>query len=175
MSNFNKSLAYTLRNEGGFGHDVTGPVNHGLLADDIAIYRNVNSESITEEDVKNITLDETSAIYKKLYWDKLDLDKIDDDSIATCIFDVAVNQGLKASSTYAQKCCTAFGFKNTIDGVMGPETIANINKCGRQLFITKFESIVESSYKSMALLNPEKFGKFLSGWTYRAKEMLSLI
>lgn len=175
MSDFGSALGFTLVNEGHFTHDVNSPVNYGLGISDVAKYRGRLESEITEDDIRNLQLDEVKAIYKEYYWDALKLDQIKDQGIATAIFDTGVNQGLDRSVRFAQATCVASGLDMVIDGYMGPLTISNINNIGRDLFINKFKTLVENRYQSLVKTNPDKYGKFLIGWLARAHRLSILV
>lgn len=175
MTNFDFAIAYTLQNEGGFGHDVNGPVNAGLLADSIASYRNVPVDQITESDVENLKLDEIQDIYKHLFWYKNNIDKINDISIATAIFDIGVNIGFKNSITLAQEAASTNGPSLEIDGIIGHHTIWTINSMTRNDFLPMFCQRVKNRYESIVNNNPEKYGKYLTGWRKRANRLMTLL
>jgi lysozyme family protein len=164
-----KSLPYVLTNEGGFSdeeNDAGGATNYGITHDDLAQFL---GHSVSTSDVKNMTLATATEIYKKLYWDVLDLDQIIDQNVATCIFDMGVNFGNSIAVKFSQQVCNV-----TVDGHLGPITIAAINKQSRENFIRSFENLCEHRYNNIVASRPSQM-VFYRGWMARAKRLLTLI
>ena len=71
--------------------------------------------------------------YRVNYWDAILGDQITEQTVATSIFDFAVNAGVKTSSCLAQMVVDA-----TSDGVIGPQSIAKINGFVQEHFLASF-------------------------------------
>lgn len=85
MTNFDNAFLFVVGQEGGYTAGVGDPggaTNYGI-----------SKRAYPSIDIKNLTLDEAKAIYKKDYWDRLSLDA-QPYSHALCLFDCAVNQGV---------------------------------------------------------------------------------
>lgn len=78
----------------------------------------ITKRSYPALDIKNLTLPQAKAIYKRDFWDKVRGDELPY-PIALVAFDGAVNAGLRASSRWLQAA-----LKVTVDGTIGPKTIA---------------------------------------------------
>lgn len=65
--------------------------NWGISAPVLASWR---GRAVTQSEMKSLTYDEALKIYKAWYWDAIDGDKINNDSVAFIIYDSAVNQGV---------------------------------------------------------------------------------
>lgn len=103
-----------LKNEGGYVNDPNDPggeTNFGIC-----------KRSYPNVDIKNLTKDGAKAIYKKDYWDKVNGDQINDQNLATSVFDFAVNAGVGTAIKQVQKMLNV-----TADGVLGPKTMAALN------------------------------------------------
>lgn len=146
--------------EGGYANhpnDKGGPTNMGIT---IATYRSVFGQTKTMADLKKLTDAQWHIVYKKLFWDKWQADKIEDQSIANLLVDWVWGSGPK-SIKLAQG---VLGVKQ--DGVVGPKTLAAVNgQDASTLFAklwrrrkTHFEGIVKAD-KSQAV--------FLTGWMNR--------
>jgi lysozyme family protein len=152
MADFNLAIPTVLRNEGGYvddPNDAGGETNFGISK---RTYPNV--------DIKNLTVEEASAIYKRDFWK---FDGIDDQAVATKLFDSYVNMGRTAISL-AQGVVNA-----TRDGVYGPSTEANINSTSPDGFLSMFRTVLTSHYHNIVLANPQDL-KFLDGWLRRAAQ-----
>lgn len=100
--------------------------------------------------------------YRKEFWDKIQGDLINYQSVANKIFDVAVNCGVKIASKYAQKTAIAITkFTITVDGIIGPKSLELINQCDPIEFLRTFRELVLKYYES--LNNPI----FIKGWKIR--------
>ena len=114
MADFNKAIEVILKNEGGYvnnPNDPGGETNFGIC-----------KKSYPKVDIKNLTKDGAKAIYKKDYWDKVNGDQINDQNLATSVFDFAVNAGTGTAIKQIQKTLNV-----TADGVLGPKTMAALN------------------------------------------------
>lgn len=182
MANIGSSINYVLKNETGSDnpdesgysnnpHDKGGPTAWGITQRALSIYR---ERPCSAEDVKNLTKAEAISIYKKNYWAPMDLDKINDQRVATCLFDVEVNRGEGTALVYAQYACNCYGAYLEIDGWIGPKTIAAINALSREDFITAFYEEVIEGYRDIVKAEPNQ-AIFLHGWENRAERLLTLI
>jgi len=92
MQNFEKSLALTLKYEGGFvdnPFDPGGATNMGITLATLSNYRGCTA---TKLDVKRLTQTEASAIYLKQYWEPLLAQQLPN-GVDMFMFDYAVNSG----------------------------------------------------------------------------------
>jgi lysozyme family protein len=91
--NFNDCLNRLLKDEGGYGNDPQdpgGPTNFGITLTD---YRKYIKSTGNATDVKNMTRDQASVIYKERYWNVLGCDNLPSGVDYTC-FDYGVNSGV---------------------------------------------------------------------------------
>jgi len=122
-TNFNECLELVLKHEGGFVNhpkDPGGATNRGVTQKVYDAYRKTRARPI--QSVKFISEDETKAIYKFQYWDRVQGDFLPR-GLDYAVFDFAVNSGVGRASKYLQACV---GVKQ--DGVIGAMTIAAIGK-----------------------------------------------
>ncbi len=92
MQNFEKSLALTLKYEGGFvdnPFDPGGATNMGITLATLSNYRGYTA---TKLDVKRLKQTEASAIYLKQYWEPLMAQQLPS-GVDMFMFDYAVNSG----------------------------------------------------------------------------------
>ena len=102
------------------------------------------------------------AFYKKEFWDKARLDEVVSQQVANEIFVAGVNMGMKKAVMLAQKlvCVPA-------DGVMGPKTLAAINKYDDAAFDEMYDVLETDYYDMIIASNPSK-RIFAKGWRNRA-------
>ena len=161
MSNFSKSLPYILKKEGGYVNDPDdrgGETYKGVAR---KIWPEWNGWKFV--DAKNWDKADSclESFYKENFWDKCKLDLIEDDEIATSIFDFAVNAGVKTSIMLAQK---AVGVDS--DGIIGEKTISAINECDSSDFLAAFALVKIARYISICKKNPSQ-KKYFYGWVCR--------
>jgi lysozyme family protein len=153
--NWNKAINLVLANEGGYINnpkDPGGETNFGI-----------SKRSYPSEDIKNMTKERATQIYKQNYWDKVKGDQLSN-KLDIAVFDCAVNSGVGTASKILQKVVGA-----TPDGVIGPKTLAaidaTVNVYSKFLFawVKNYFSIVNSKPTQMI---------FLNGWINRVLKIV---
>lgn len=95
MGDFEKALVFVLRVEGGYVNDTSDPggaTNNGVTQKTYDSWR--IEKGLPKQDVKLITMDEVTTIYKERYWLKAECNKmVWPYNLLT--FDFAVNAGVK--------------------------------------------------------------------------------
>lgn len=161
MSNFNESLQYVLKKEGGYVNDPND--NGGETYKGVA--RNVwpKWDGWRYVDVKDWAGADSciESFYRDNFWVPCKLDYIENNEIATSIFDFAVNTGVKTSVMLAQK---AVGVDH--DGVIGNKTISAINDADPYDFMAAFALVKIARYISICKRNPSQ-KKYFYGWVCR--------
>lgn len=169
-SNIDEALIFTLKNEGGYTNhpaDRGGPTNKGITLKRLEEY--LGRDDVTEEEVKNMSFETINIIYKKNYWDVLNLDQVLDQSIATALFDMGV---LFGPGTALKICQSVLGINQTAR--MNSETLEAINNTTDDKFIPLFADKIIERFNQIAANNPSQ-KVFLKGWTNRANRLHSLI
>jgi len=123
-------------------------------------------------DIKNLTLKQAKAIYKRDYWDKCGAEYMKTPDLKTLLFDIAVNHGNRRAKMMLQEALNLLNKNGTIykdlevDGIIGRKTKEAIR-------------LIKPHYLSMALIAKriEFFNKisdgstnenFYAGWLNRA-------
>jgi len=127
------------------------------------------------------------------YWKPLNLDGIDDQAIASKIFDMAVNMGASQAAVLAQRAVNfllAIGGAQapftggaqpppaeaglvpavthlTEDGVIGPKTLEQVNRFDPEQVLKTLRAFSEGHYRHIAAVNPAQAVN-LDGWLRRA-------
>jgi len=122
-TNFDRAFAEVIGLEGGYVHDPAdygGETNWGI-----------SKRSYPEIDIKNLTERGAKAIYLRDYWNRMRLSEVDDYDIAMEVFEQGVNLGRNRAVTNLQKSINLVSDDDVeVDGVIGPETLAAVNKIG---------------------------------------------
>jgi lysozyme family protein len=117
--------------------------------------------------MRNLSEGNAIQIYKSMYWDAMQGDKIKQYAIAAIIFDQAINRGVSAAVKQAQRI---LGLAQ--DGKMGPITLAAINGVKDTDFIPKYLTESINAYKTIVANNPSQ-SVFLTGWLKRVESLRS--
>lgn len=164
-----EALVFTLKNEGGYTDhplDKGGPTNKGITIGRLSDYL---GRQATIEEVMNLEYETIQIIYKKYYWDVLNLDHVIDQSIATALFDMGV---LCGTGTAARLCQEVLGINQSKK--MDSATLEAINSSSDEKFIPEFSEKNIQRFNTIVTKNPKQ-KVFLKGWTNRAKRLLNLI
>lgn len=113
------------------------------------------------EDLKLSTIQDAENIAKNMYWNPVWGDMIQSQSIAEFLFDWGYNSG---TSRAVKKIQEILG--TGTDGVMGPKTLAAINKSDARTLFNKLKASREVFYRAIVASNPSQ-KKFLNGWLNR--------
>ncbi len=153
MADFDKAIENTLKHEGGYVNDSSdngGETNFGI-----------SSKSYPNIDIKNLTMDEAKYIYQRDYWNKLNADTIESQSVANALFDTAVNMGVSTSAKLIQKILEV-----KEDGAIGKITLKKLNEVDEKLLLSEFKIEKIKRYALLVKKRPAN-KKFLLGWINR--------
>lgn len=164
MADFEKALTRVLRWEGGWydGKKYAGdpnPTNYGIT---LSTFRTYYGATRTAADLRAVTREQVRAIYRDLFWSRIQGDRIASQSVAELLFDFAVNSGVR---TAVRKLQAVLGTYQ--DGVMGNITLGKINAYEPQKSL--FELLKEQRrlyYNAIVAKTPAK-RVFLNGWLNR--------
>jgi lysozyme family protein len=162
--NFDDAFAAVVGEEGGFSTDRKDPgnwtkgfVGGGLL---LGTKYGISAAAYPLLDISNLSLSDAKAIYERDYWSRIGGPSLAYGN-ALCLFDFAVNAGIKESVTVAQRAVGA-----TTDGVMGPNTFAAINAMPPAVFVPLFTQCRIEAYRAM-----KNFDLYGGGWVARAEHI----
>ncbi|MCK5605403.1 hypothetical protein KAR91_26160 [Candidatus Pacearchaeota archaeon] len=134
----------------------------------------ISARSYPDEDIPNLTKERAKFIYKRDYWDKLNLDGVKMAVIAEEIFDTSVNMGRGSASRIAQKAVNFIAGRSVlvIDGKIGPVTLDYINRWigeDGEAFYKALNGFQFMRYYEIIQGRP-KSAKFAKGWMKRIFE-----
>lgn len=120
-----------------------------------------------------------TAFYKKAFWDPMLLDLISNQEIAEKLYDIGINAGQRIAVKILQRTLNAANKRGTlwpdqsIDGMVGPQTVGAIMACERERrvkgVLSGMKALVGSYYFDLMERN-EKLEDFYMGWLARAME-----
>jgi lysozyme family protein len=145
---FDQAVEYILKHEGGYVNSPMDPGGKTKFGISQRTYPNL--------DIFNLTKEDAIEIYKKDFWDKMQLDLFPP-SMRLIVFDCAVNQGPGAAVGLLQ---AALGVK--VDGLLGPDTFKKMNEANSDKLVNAYARFRLNRY----IENP-KFQHFGEGWIRR--------
>ncbi len=176
MANFMRAVEKTLGHEGGYVNhpsDKGGETNWGITVD-------VAKANGYKGKMKDMTREQAIGIYKLIYWDKLNLDKVKNETIAQIIFDLAINTGVSSAGKKAQEMINFMTKDKDIeeDGIIGDITLSKLNEIDtnreRELAILLL-TFIQGEHYLKCMRNREENEDFALGWLRRARENMELI
>jgi len=147
---FDRAIKNVLNQEGGYINHPADPGGETKFG--------ISKRSYPDFDIKNLTIDQAKAVYKRDYWDKIKGDQLPDD-VSFVLLDIAVNMGVSQAVKLLQKAVDTVQ-----DGILGPKTINAAQPKDTVQKLT-LERIIY--YTSLA--NFKIFGRV---WTNRSLETL---
>ena len=114
MKSFKEIIEKVLEHEGGYVNDpkdLGGETKYGITK---RFYPDV--------DIKNLTIEQATEIYKKDYWDKNKVESLPQ-NLWHIYFDMCVNMGKRTAGKVLQRAANNKGRNIEVDGGLGPMTI----------------------------------------------------
>jgi lysozyme family protein len=166
---FQKAVERVVSVEGGYSDheaDRGGSTKFGITQQTLAQFRGV---PVSDDDVRDLTEEEAHRIYKKFYWDVMNLDSVKSEKIAEVLFDQAVNRGVVPVVKYMQQ---VLGLK--ADGKVGIVTITALNSAPEQLTCLLLIEKAQIEYVRIVERNPSQI-VFLEGWIRRTHSLFDVV
>ena len=157
--NWEKCLKLILHHEGGYVNhpkDPGGETNLGVT-------KRVYEEWGGTKDMKDLTVEDVSPIYKKNYWDRIKGDELPS-GLDLCVFDFGVNAGTGRAAKFLQRLVDT-----TVDGGIGPNSLRavdeHVSRWSIEQTIDDYQAERQKYYEKLKTF--ETFGR---GWTRRVQE-----
>lgn len=154
MASFEEAIPFVLKHEGGYVNDPADPggeTNFGI-----------SKRSFPNEDIKNLTPERASYLYKVCWWDKYHYSNFTAQTVGGKVFDMAVNMGAARAHKLLQTVLNV-----TVDGMLGPGTFAAANAAEPAALVDGLRGEAKNFYLSLVARRPS-MSKFLKGWLNRA-------
>lgn len=188
MARFEDAIMYVLANEGAFSNHPADPGGATFWGISLRFLKSQGEEwdldddgDIDVADVRSLTVADAKLLYRSNFWDRLQLDLVADQAVATRIFDMAVNMGCPAAVKILQRAANDFSLELNgdedlpelleVDGVLGLKTrsmtniLAMIDRSGLMAALRKAH---EQFYLDLVERKPN-LEVFLRGWLNRAR------
>lgn len=172
MSNFTEAVHIVLGNEGHYVNDPVDPGGATNFGVSLRFLKGVGEDidkdgDVDIDDIKNMSVEDAMDIYQKYWWDKYSYELIEDQALATKIFDLSINMGSKQAHKLIQRACWATGHELVDDGVLGEKSFYAISKSNPQILLGAFRVEAAGFYKTLMKRKPA-FEKYRRGWLKRA-------
>lgn len=156
MANFDISIIKVLKNEdstlsGKVTTDTGGLTKYGI-----------SQNAYPHENIRALTLDRAKTLYKKDYWDRLHLDVVKHQGLATKLLDIAVNAGVSRAVKWIQEVVGV-----EVDGILGMGTLNAINKEEGDELLVLLRNRQRAFYTKLA--QKPKYAIYLKGWLRRVE------
>jgi lysozyme family protein len=162
MARFEDAIEVILAHEGGYccnPADAGGATNWGISSRFLATHGlNIDPKTMTRESAVNL--------YRMFFWSTI-YDQIQDQTLATKIFDMAVNMGPSRAHQILQSALNFLGETLGVDGQIGRLTMAAIARHAPDYIVRAIKGKQADFYRSLVEKNPSQ-GVFLKGWLRRA-------
>ena len=157
MKSFKEIIEKVLEHEGGYVNDpkdLGGETKYGITK---RFYPDV--------DIKNLTIEQATEIYKKDYWDKNRVESLPQ-NLWHIYFDMCVNMGKRTAVKVLQRATVNRGRDIEVDGGLGPATIGAL----KGVELDRVRAFRVKYYVDLITARPEQ-EKFFLGWFRRATEV----
>jgi lysozyme family protein len=174
MADFDKFLPLLLSIEGGWVNHVAdrgGPTNKGIT---FAVFTEWSKQLLqvegTIDNLKALTNEQAAILYRRLYWNKVQGDKIPTQWLANIICDFYVHNQWQGASTLQRVLNRQKDLhpKLKVDGAVGPLTIAALRQYPPPAIYLEYRYARKGFYESLALL--PHGAPFIRGWRNRMKK-----
>ena len=116
-------------------------------------------------------LAEAEKIEEREYWDPMRLAEVENQNVATKLFDMGVNMGVRQATVYAQRAANALlghDARLVEDGAICAKTLAVINTVKPIAYYQLLCELSAGHYRHLATVNPAQAVN-LKGWLKRAE------
>lgn len=171
MSNFPYAIEEPLKSEGGYANDPKDPGGETYRGISRKAYPAWEGWAVLDQipgKKYNQIFPQLESAVKTFYfnekWLKFNLDKVADKDIAAASLDTVIQHGKGAS--LIQQALQRIGQPVTVDGRIGPDTVAHLNKSPVKDFLAALHDVREAYYRGLVAQDPN-LAKFLPGWMKR--------
>ena len=162
--NFDACLTELLKHEGGFSHHKEDPGGRTNLGVTQRVYEEWIGHPVSEQIMRSLMPQHVRALYKANYWDAVKGDDLPA-GVDMCVFDFAVNAGVKRAARYLQLMTGAVA-----DGQIGPNTLRQLQQYVRahdlSHAVDRYQDLREAYYRKL-----KTFPTFGRGWLRRVADV----
>lgn len=172
MSVFEVAIPVILKHEGGWVNDKDDPggaTNWGVSLRWLKTLGELEADidgdgDIDTDDIRGMPKEYAVRLYRKYWWNKYRYERINDQALATKVFDLSINMGAKQCHKLLQRTCNKISGDLEIDGILGIVSFNVISSLDPRWLLAQFKLQAIDFYKS---LNKPKY---INGWIARVKD-----
>lgn len=175
MANFEAAVGKTVSLEGGYVNDANdygGETKFG-----------VSKRSYPHLDIVKLTVEDAKTIYKRDFWDKMLLDKVESQAVAEEVFDTGVNCGWAVAVRMLQSSINLFllgldGVDLDVDGLMGAKTLKALKQVTKtqtnlDVLLKLLNGFQLQHYIGLVQKDP-RYHSFMKGWISKRIDMTGI-
>ena len=168
---FERAFQQLLKWEGGLVHNPADPGGWTKFGVSLRWLQTVGVDItgdgvVDERDIKALTPAKAEGLYHKFFWDD-EYDRLQSDAVALYVFDMDCNMGQDRAHRIAQEAANALGARLTVDGKLGPKSVAALNAVDQAALLERMRELRSTYYRNLATQKPA-LAVFLKGWLDRA-------
>ena len=174
MRCFSKAITVVLEHEGGFSDhpsDPGGATNFGISLRWLksqGLFGDLDDDGDVDiDDIKAITSETASRIYREKWWNRYHYDRFVDCSIAIKVFDMSINMGSNRAHRILQYAINGLGGNLIVDGIIGPITMKSANIEPKDILLKEIREEQKRFYLRLITKRPDLV-VFKKGWLRRA-------
>lgn len=158
QGNFDISLAFVLKSEGGYSDNKSDPGGATNLGVTKRVWEEWVGHEVTKDDIKKLTVADVTPLYRKRFWNACRCDDLPS-GLDYLVFDIGVNSGTGRAAKFLQSAVGA-----TPDGVIGNGTLT----CVRRTTLSTFDLInIICDRREKFYMGLAGFPTFGKGWLKR--------
>jgi lysozyme family protein len=177
MTAFDEVIDFVLENEGGLSenpNDSGGITNFGIS---YRFLREMPAErlrrygifsAVNEQTIRDLTIGQAKMVYRDEFWEQAPFEKIENQTLAMYVFDMAVSHGIRQAVKLVQRSVWAIRRSRGClkdDGILGEKTLRELNE--HPLAITMVLIATRASFYRLIVEKHPKNREFLDGWLNR--------
>lgn len=124
----------------------------------------------THERFMAMSDEDWNEVYVRLFWSKIQGDKIDSQIVANAVADWAWCSGVKAAVKNLQEACNRLGANLQVDGAMGAKTLQAVNVLHDINLFKSIDAEHRDFLTDICEARPQN-AKFLKGWINRVNDL----
>lgn len=179
MASFDENMFVVIKAEGGYQNDPNDSVNfcggvnagtkYGVSAQG---YQAFFGQCPSPQTMKDLSIDTAKQIGKGNYWDKINGDKVDNQSVANMMFSYIWGSGASEISSLKAVANQVNGKRVMVenDNKITDNEVAIINGLNQELYFNALKEFRIRFFNGLATKNPERYGKYLQGWLNRMEK-----
>lgn len=130
----------------------------------------ISQRAFPDVDIRHLTREAAADLYLDHFWYPLRCDRLLSAPLASELFELGVNCGVRVAARLLQESINASGKAVSADGSIGPATIAAANGLPEARLLLALRLTAAAHYGAVASSDPTQ-RRYLQGWLRRLKDL----